>query len=66
MELQVADRGTSSARAEEVRATGAGRVVSRPALVFALLMFDALAISGAFGFAYVMRFKTDWSIFYTH
>lgn len=38
----------------------------RLALILALIAGDAAAICAAFGFAYLVRFKSQWSIFYAH
>lgn len=41
--------------------------VRRRALVITgMVVLDALAISAAFAFAYLVRFKSEWSIFYAH
>ena len=34
--------------------------------VLVLLALDALSVSAAFGFAYLVRFKSEWSFFYEH
>jgi exopolysaccharide biosynthesis polyprenyl glycosylphosphotransferase len=42
------------------------RVLERILLPVALVATDSIAICAAFAFAYVVRFKLQWSIFYAH
>lgn len=66
MEAHVAEHGTASGPARSTKVASGQRTVRRSTLIFALLVGDALAVSTAFALAYVVRFKLDWSIFYTH
>lgn len=56
------DRGISGAGVD----TGSRYATQRLTLTLMLMAGDALAISAAFALAYVVRFKSEWSMFYAH
>ncbi len=65
MGLNVADQHVAS----RASATGLARsapIISRTALIVALVVTDALAIGAAFAVAYLLRFKSHWELFYTN
>jgi exopolysaccharide biosynthesis polyprenyl glycosylphosphotransferase len=69
MALQTGRRApalTSSATLPLPKPARAGAWRTRAGLTAGLLAVDALAVCAAFAAAYIIRFRSEWSIFYAH